>query len=63
MTLAIWPARQGQQRSRVRIFHALSCAFVLSPGPRSFRVRLDGLFLGLGLSLAFLGRFRVPRTL
>ena len=36
MALAIWPARHGQQRSRVKIFQALSWAFALSPGARSF---------------------------
>jgi hypothetical protein len=54
MALAICLARQGQQRSRARIFHALSCAFALSPGAE-FRVGAVGLFLGFWFSLAPVG--------
>jgi hypothetical protein len=49
MALASFPARQGQQRSLARIFHALSCAFARSPGARSLaRARLAS-FCGSGL--------------
>jgi hypothetical protein len=59
MALAIWPARQGQQRSRVRIFHALSWAFALSPGARSLaRTRLAS-FCGTGLFFPLVQGLRV----
>ena len=42
-------ARQGQQRSLVRIFQVLSWAFALSPGARSFACVLLACFWDSGL--------------
>ena len=36
MALASWPARQGQQRSLLRMRQFLSWAFARSPGERNF---------------------------
>ncbi len=55
MALAIWPVRQGQQRSRVRIFQALSWAFALSPGARSFAWERLASFWDSGLFLPLYG--------
>ncbi len=50
MALARWPARWGQLRSLVRIFHDLSWAFARSPGPRRRAWERLAVFWESGLS-------------
>jgi hypothetical protein len=57
MAFASFPARQGQQRSLLRIFHALSCAFARSPGARSFAWARLASFCGSGLFFPLYGTF------
>jgi hypothetical protein len=57
MALAICPARQGQQRSLVRIFQVLSWAFALSPGERSCAWALFACFCDSGLFFPLYGIF------
>jgi hypothetical protein len=57
MALASFPACQGQQRSFVRIFHALSCAFARSPRARSLAWARLASFCGSGLLLPLYGTF------
>ena len=53
----IWPARHGQLRSFVRIFHALSWAFARSPGARSLACARLASFCDPGLFFPRYGVF------
>jgi hypothetical protein len=57
MAFASFPARQGQQRSLLRIFHVLSCAFARSPGARSFAWARLASLSGSGLFVPRYGIF------